>query len=169
MKTGTTLIYNSSNTNGQTWHRTLQVLKQVTLSGKQYFHLRETKFYPNGGVESEGYMRCTDTAAYAYDGAGREFSFFQIGDVGTTWTRPGGETDEIVAIDDVTVPYGGPFKAYVNRRVQADQPTEYDYEYVVPGLGSVENTGDWDMPKITHVLARITQGGCNPALMLLLL
>jgi hypothetical protein len=35
-------------------------------------------------------------------------------------------------------------------------------------LGSVKDTGDWDTPPITHVLARITQSGFNPALMLLL-
>lgn len=166
VKTGMTFIYNSSNNSGQTWHMTQQVLEQVTFGGKQYFHIRETNFYPNGGVEFEGYMRCTDKAAYAYDGAGGEVIFQQVGDVGTTWTRPGGKTDEIVAITDVTVPYGGPFKAYVIRRVHADQPTLYDYEYLVPGLWSVKNTGDWD--PITHVLARITQGGANPSLLLLL-
>jgi hypothetical protein len=168
LKTGMTFIYNSSNISGQTWHMTIQVLEQVTFSGKQYFHLRETNYYPNGGVEFDGYMRCTDKAAYGYDGAGGEFIFLQVGDVGTTWTPHPGETDEIVSIVDVTVPYGGPFKAYVNRRVHDDQPTLYDYEYVVPGLWSVKNTGDWDTPKITHVLARITQGGANPSLMLLL-
>jgi hypothetical protein len=68
----------------------------------------------------------------------------------------------------VTVPYGGPLKAYVNRRVHTDQLNLYDYEYVVQGLWSVENTGDWDTPKITHVLASLTQGSSSPALLLLL-
>jgi hypothetical protein len=168
LKTGMTLTYNSSNTSGQTWHMTQQVLEQVTLSDKQYFHVRETNFYPNGGVDFEGYLRSTDKAVYFYDGAGGEFIAFQVGDVGTTWTPHPGETDEIVAIAEVTVPYGGPFKAYVIRRVQADQPTKYDYEYLVPGLWSVKNTGDWETPAITHVLAGVTQRGNTAALSLLL-
>jgi hypothetical protein len=84
MKTGMTLIYNSSNTSGQTWHMTQQVLEQVTFNNKQYFRVRETNYYPNSGVDFDGYMRCTDTAAYAYDGATGEFIAFQIGNVGTT-------------------------------------------------------------------------------------
>jgi hypothetical protein len=178
-KTGMVMEYNSSDNGGHTWHMRLQVLEQATLSGKQYYHIRQLNYDPyhlHGGPDTlkDFYIRGDDKAVYMYDGVGGENIVFKAADKLTSWTYPenaGTVTAQIVDIVQVTVPYGGPLTAYkhqntwTNGSVTSPQWTNY----VVPGLTMVKIEDNDDNGRtFTHVLANLWMGGANPALILLL-
>jgi hypothetical protein len=179
-KTGVVMEYNSSDNGGHTWHMRLQVLEQVTLSGKQYYHMRQFNYDPyhqNGGPVTleDFYLRGDDKAVYLYDGVGGENIVFKAADKLTSWTRPesgGTVTTQIVDIVQVTVPYGGSFTAYKHKNTWTDgsmtSPPWYDY--VVPGLTMVRiEDNDDNCRTFTHVLARVTMGSTTSAVNLLLM
>jgi hypothetical protein len=178
MKTGIVLEYNSSDNDGHAWHMKMQVMEQVTLAGKQYYHLRQTDYDPyQGNLISDFYLRSTDTEIYSFTGA-EEVVVFRAADKGTTWNYPynyGTVYSEIFDIADVTVPYGGPYTAYIHRSYfkRPDNSTSpYWFDYIVPGLTNVKGVDNWlDDPArvpLQYVLASLKQGGGNPGLMLLL-
>jgi len=169
LQTGTLLTFNSTN-GSQNWHMTIEVLEQVSMggAGQLYYHCRQNNFYPPTGTPSayptEMYIRCTDRAVYFYDSYFGDYCAYRVGNIGDSWYRSGGETDTIVDIVDVTVPYGGPYKAYKICRSlyspytpapAAGSPSD-TYEYLVPGVWNVIQESNWDTPPITHVLASIT-------------
>ena len=179
-KTGMVMEYNSSDNVGNTWHMRLQVLEQVTLSGKQYYHIRQFNYDPYhqyGGPQTldDFYLRGDDKAVYVYDGNGGENIVFKAADKLTSWPRPergGITTTQIVDIVQVTVPYGGPLTAYKHQNTWTNGSVTSPpwYDYVVPGLTMVKiEDNDNNGRTFTHVLASMRMGSAGAALNLLLM
>jgi hypothetical protein len=180
-KTGMVMKYNSSDNVGNTWHMRMQVLEQVTLNDKQYYHMRQFNYDPYhqyGGPNTleDFYIRGDDKALYLYDGNGGENIVFKAADKLTSWSRlesGGTVTTQIVDIVQVTVPYGGPLTAYKHQNIWTNgidtSPPWYDY--VVPGLTMVRIEDNDDNGRtFTHVLASVRMvGGSGAALNLLLI
>lgn len=179
-KTGMVMEYNSSDNVGHTWHMRLQVLGQVTLGGKQYYHMRQFNYDPyhqNGGPNTltESYIRGEEKAVYKYNGVGGENILAQAANKLTSWTRPGNGgtiTTQIVDIVQVTVPYGGPLTAYKHQLTWTNGSVTSPpwNEYVVPGISMVKIEDNDDNGRtFSHVLARMRMGSASPAVNLLLL
>jgi probable HAF family extracellular repeat protein len=132
---------------GHTWTVRVDVLEKVTLSNKQYFHVLQQNYDPpEEDTVDDNYVRSTATEVFVYNKAtGGEMLVFQLGPVGTNWTyaQPDGTTiwKEIVAIEDITVPYGGPYTSYKFRQHSSSSPDHY--EWVVPGLGFIAKEEDY--------------------------
>jgi hypothetical protein len=172
--------YNSSDNVGHTWHMRMQVLEQVTLSGKQYYHIRQLNkdpFRQHDGPDTVNdlFLRGDDKVLYLYDGSGGENPVFKAADKGTSWSHPEGDgtvTTQIVDIVQVTVPYGGPLTAYKHQSTWTDgSMTSLPWnEYVVPGLTMVKMEDNDDNGRtVTHVLASVKMRSAGPAVDLLLL
>jgi len=179
-KTGMVMEYNSWDSVGNTWHMRLQVLEQVTLSNKQYYHMRQLNYDPYhqyGGPKTldDFYLRGDDKALYLYDGVGGENIVFKAADKLTSWTRPesgGITTTQILDIVQVTVPYGGPLTAYKHQNTWTNGSVTSPpwYDYVVPGLTMVKiEDNDNNGRTFTHVLASMRMGSAGAALNLLLM
>jgi len=181
LKKGNRLVYNSSDKLGNTWHMNMEVKEEVLLNGKIYTHLRQTNYDPyQDNVQDDVYIRCTDKKIFKYNGTGEDL-VFQAADKGTKWNFavPGGTVySEIIDIAQVTVPYGGPLVAYVQRgyfKPTGGAASPYWFDYVVPGLAVAKTVDHWvDQPRapVTHVLAQKLKqwmGDLTPIVNLLLL
>lgn len=164
LKTGTRLIYNSSDNTGQTWHMNMEVREQVTLNGKIYTHIYQTNYDPyQNDFEDDKYIRCTDKEVYKYNGNGEDI-VFRAADKGTTWEYPANGGTVHTTIEDIiqmTVPFGGPFVAYVHRSFFMPPEGPFSpvwYDYVVPGEGLVKNVDNWlDVPGRAPVIHELAQ------------
>jgi hypothetical protein len=170
LQTGNWMEMDKQDNSGHKWTVRTMVFEEVNLGGQQYFRIQELYYDPygiNGGdTFSEFYMRSTDTELFVYTGGGEE-SAFKLGPVGTNWIYEGGQTKkEIVAIEPITIPYGGTYTAYKYKQYAVSDPNGgYDLEWVVPGMGIVKEEDHWlDQSQsaripLTSVLARV---GSNP-------
>ena len=173
LQTGQWMEQDKQDNLGTKWTVRVDVLEEVTLDGKKYFHVRELNYDGPGTGENNNYIRSTDTELFIYRGAGVEEPAFKLGPVGTWWIYEGGATrKEIVAIENITIPCGGTYRAYKYRQHPINDLTEYQFEWVVPGLGWIAKEEDhWGVNTVA-VLARmktnpLRRGG--PAVNLLLL
>jgi hypothetical protein len=114
-ETGTVYEYRGSDNRGVYWTMIVEVLEEVTLDSKKYYHVCRWEYEPGDIDIREMFARTTDTAIYTWTGNGEEFLFQLVGPVGTTWSY-GDTVAEIIAIEPVTVHYGGPHTAYVYRK-----------------------------------------------------
>jgi hypothetical protein len=178
LKTGTRLIYNSSDNTGQTWHMNMEVREQVTLNGKIYTHLRQTNYDPYQNNLQDGfYIRCTDKEVYKDNGNGEDI-VFRAADKGTSWSYPANGGTVYVTVEDIVqvgVPLGSSFVAYVHRTyfMPPGGPASPSwYDYVVPGETIVKMVDLWlDDPNrapLTHVLAqKLLPQDLSPIILLL--
>lgn len=170
LQTGNWMEMDKNDNQGNTWTVRMMIFEPATLDGTQYFRVQELNYDPygigGGDTFGEFYMRSTETELYFYTGGGEEVGF-KLGPVGTNWIYEGGQTKkEIVAIEPITIPYGGTYTAYKYKQYAVSDPTGgYDLEWVVPGLGLVKEEDHWLDPSqaaripLNSVLAR---AGSNP-------
>ena len=157
LESGIVYEYSNSDNSGANWTTQIEVLEEVTLGSRKYYHIRARDF--NQGDISDFNLRTTETEVYGWTGDGEEL-VFQIAPVGTKWSYIDWDDDdivaEIIAIEAVTVPYGGPYTAYVHRKYSPSENSPYQYEYVVPGLGFIKAVDYWfDNPPMVMELTRI--------------
>lgn len=164
IETGLVMEYLAINEAGQEWTITHQYLEEVYLGGNNYFHMREHNYTP--GETEDLYVRSDADGAYSWHGISESLDF-QIAPVGTSWTTPGTSgTDmiEIIGIESVSVPYGGPYEAYVYRKHNIDENSPYWYQYWVPDLGQVRVIDYWeDYPQTMELISVTLDSTVIPA------
>jgi hypothetical protein len=157
LQTGDWMEQDKQDNLGTKWIVRVDVLEEVTLDGKKYFHVREQNYDGPGTGENHNYLRSTDTELFIYRGPGVEEPGFKLGPVGTWWIYEGGATrKEIVAIEPITIPCGGTYTAYKYKQYPLDpNDSGYQFEWVVPGLGWIAKEEDhWGVNTVA-VLARM--------------
>ena len=159
---------------GHKWTVRGDVLEEVTLNNKKYFHVQQQNYDPvEGDTFDNNYIRSTDTELFIYIGDG-ELLAFRTGLVGDSWEHQEFHDDgtpftvhkEIVSTNDlINIPYGGTYSAYKYKQYPSDDPSKYHFEWVVPGLGWIAKEEDYWVSggratPINSVLARMDK---NPA------
>ncbi len=176
LQTGQWMEMDKQDNSGHTWTVRTMVFEEVTLEGNQYFRVQELYYDPydiNGGdTFSEFYMRSTNTQVFVYNGPGfGETEVFRTGMIGDFWTYQddsGTIHKEIVAIEPITIPYGGPYIPYIAYKYihyNVLDPSRFDYEWVVPGLGLVKEEDHWVDPSQTARIplnSAMARAGSNP-------
>lgn len=169
LEVGWSEMFTRTDSTGSSWTVKLEVVEEVIINSQKYFHCLQTN-YDNNNEVREWNFYSTDKAVFANNPPYDDCMLLQIGPIGTSWTGCG-EVTEIIAIESVTVPYGGPYQAYVLRKHEklATGDSPYWYEYVVPGIGMVKEVDYWvkNAPTIS-VLANIIKSKGMPWLFLLL-
>ena len=160
---------------GSKWVVRGDILEEVTLDNTKYFHVRVLNYDPpEGDVSKDMYIRSTETEVYFWNGPGLGGTLgFKLGPEGTSWTYDGGtRKKEIVAIEKITIPYGGDYTAYKYKSYSISDPSRYNLEWVVPGLGIAKEEDHWAYnPARIPLISLLARAGMkvNPAPMLLLL
>ncbi|MBU1054065.1 MAG: VPLPA-CTERM sorting domain-containing protein [Proteobacteria bacterium] len=141
LNAGEVRTYTGSDSIGNTWNQTLTVLGTITIGAHDYFQIDQYNYHDEGD-HTEWLIRSTENQVLVPDGAGGEQILFQLAPVGTTWSFFD-ELHEIIGTEFVTIPYGGgtTVEAYVYRLSEISG-SPYWYEYVIPGLGQVQEV-DW--------------------------
>ena len=154
LETGMVFEHSAVNSTGNSWTITMEVLEEVSLGSNNYYHMRQWDHSP--GEVDDFYLRSTDNAHYEWNGTS-EILLWQVAPVGTTWVT-GDNLVEIIAIESVTVPYGGPYEAYVHRTRNIVKDSLYWYDYIVPGLAPVKiiDYDERDYPPQTMELVSIS-------------
>ena len=145
------------------WPVQWEIKSQVTIDSLDYFQLDIWNYDNDSAHEDEGYFRSTEQALYGYNPDGDDYLEFQMAPVGTKWSfyQEHGGLDykfiEIVAIEQVTVPYGTFNEAYNHRRYRCensdgsgDRSPDW-YEWVVPGVGMVKEVDYWAMEELGQI------------------
>lgn len=175
LQTGRWMEMDKHDNSGNTWTVRMMVFEEaIKDNGKTYFRVQELYYDPygpeGGDTFSEFSMRSTDTEVYFYNGPGAgETLAFKTGQVGDSWTyqdESGTIHKEILSTNDsITIPYGGTYTAYKYIHYNVNDPSRYDLEWVVPGLGLVKEEDHWlDQSQSARIplnsaLARV---GSNP-------
>ena len=145
LQTGQWMEQDKQDGGGNTWTVRMDVLEEVDSpfgGDKKYFHVLQQN-YDGGGGEENNYIRSTDTELFILRISRVEEVAFKLGPVGTNWIYEEGQTHkEIVAIEEVTIPYGGTYTAYKYKQYPISDPTQYQFEWVVPGLGWIAKEED---------------------------
>lgn len=151
------------------WLVQWEITSQVTYNSVDYFQLQTWNYDNDSAYEDEGYFRSTEEALYGYNPGGADYLEFQKAPVGTAWTfyqeHDGLDYKfiEIVAIEQVTVPYGTFNEAYNHRRYRCensdgsgDRSPDW-YEWIVPGVGMVKEVDYWteQIPPLTMELISV--------------
>ena len=151
------------------WPMQFEITSQVTYNSVDYFQLQIWNYDNDSAYEDEGYIRSTETAVYGYNPTGDDYLEFQAAPVGTKWIFYQEEHGfyykviEIVAIEQVTVPYGTFNEAYNHRRYRcansdgSGDRSPYWYEWIVPGVGMVKEVDYWteQIPPLTMELVDV--------------
>jgi hypothetical protein len=170
LKTGLWSEMDKQDNLGNRWTSRWDVLEEVTLDGKNYFHVHQTNYDPiEGDVSEDLYIRSTETEVYGWNGPGLgETLGFKKGKVGDYWIYDGGtKRKEIVAIGEISIPYGGTFTAYQYKHYRISNPSRYDLEWVIPGLGLVKEEDHWvSDPGRIPVNGVLARAGQSPLLQL---
>ena len=150
MEVGQVYEYTRRDSTGNSWSTTLEVLGTKIFNDKSYFHLRQSNYRP--GEVDEFYWRSTENAIYSWHDTGETLDW-QIGPTGTVWTH-GDTVTEIMGVESVTVPYGGPYNAYKYRNYNSPESSPYWYNYLVPGFGFIKEVDYWtdNPPKIQELI-----------------
>ena len=180
LQTGQWMEQDKQDNLGHNWTVRVMVFEETTMdNGKPYFRIQKLYYDPydfgGGDTFEEFYMRSTDTELWFYSGPGQpERLAFRTGPVGDYWEyqeedetgHPYTVRREIVATNDqITIPYGGAHTAYKYKVYAVNDPTSYDMEWMVPGLGYAQEDDHWfHLPEQAgrtslSVLARV---GANP-------
>jgi hypothetical protein len=160
---------------GDTWTVLTTVDAEVSFKSLDYYHVRIFN-YNNESDIREYYWRSTEDALYQYNPAGTDFLVFQKAPVGTQWSfadNTGGynyQVTEVVAIGEVTVPYGTFDQAYESRKYMCYDPGNLAlgqspdwYNWVVPGVGPIKEIDNWDeYPPAIQELVSITMPTPTP-------
>jgi hypothetical protein len=175
LQTGRWMEMDKHDNQGNTWTVRMMIFEETAMdNGEKYFRVQEL-FYdpygPDGGDKfSEFSMRSTETEVYFYNGPGLgETLAFKTGQVGDSWTYQddsGTIHKEIVSTNDqITIPYGGTYTAYKYIHYNINDPSRYDLEWVVPGLGLVKEEDHWlDESQSGRIPlnAALARAGSNP-------
>jgi hypothetical protein len=151
--------YSRTDVNNHTWSVTLDVLAEVTLANQSYFQVRRWN-YDDDGDTAEFYWRSTEDAVLVWAGGTTEIVLFLDASPGTTW-QSGDTFNEIMPSANIHVPYFGQdingddifLQAIVVRRNNPFDDSPYWYDYLVPGIGFVQEIDWWtdDAPKIQEL------------------
>ncbi|MGB8226184.1 MAG: hypothetical protein WCE45_04860 [Sedimentisphaerales bacterium] len=85
LNVGDQYVYHQTDNTGDGWTVTMSVTEEVTLYGKDYFHIQEWNYYNDSSV-TDFFARSTEDAVYIYNSDGSESLEFQAVPVGTQWT-----------------------------------------------------------------------------------
>jgi len=138
LQAGDIYDYTRADAGGKSWSTQFRIHEEMTLGTEVYFRITSSN-YDNAGDIEEFYARSTENALYTWDGTGDSLAF-QTGVPGTIW-YDGDTLKKLVRTESVTVPYGGPYIAYVYEHSVDDNPKWYTY--VVPGIGIVKEVDYW--------------------------
>ncbi|MCF7958247.1 MAG: hypothetical protein K9M57_07365 [Phycisphaerae bacterium] len=170
---GQTFTYDRIDGNDNGWTTQLVIDSKATFNSMEYFHVTSLNYDNDQGNENWGYVRSTESQLYGYNSKGPDYLQQQIADVGTRWSTYSPDDDdlnyvvnEIVAIEDVTTPYGEFQDAYKTRNYQCVDPDNLNlgispdwYEWIVPGVGMVKQVDYWaDNAPVTMELSEISSG-----------
>ena len=175
---GLRYAYNRTDGDGVTnWTVAREFIEKMTANSMDYYRLRSWNYDNDGQYEVGGYLRSTQNAVYSYNPSDDDLQF-QAAPVGTTWTlyeeHESGlnyKVIEIVAIEEVTVPYGT-FWAYKHRRYRHNNTGDnspYWYEWIVPGVGIIKEEDYWveegqTAPMVMELISiSITGDFCGPS------
>ncbi len=169
LRVGTQATFSGTDSLGNSWVSTFDVVGTATYNSEDYFHLQQYN-YENSGDTEDIYLRVTDTQLFMYDsGLGVEELNAQTGTVGTQWNYPVGAGNymyyEITSIGSVSVPYGTFTTTYGITHCQGNSgaggavpsacntPTCIDY--FAPGVGYIKEVDSWNNnnPPDTEVLS----------------
>jgi hypothetical protein len=136
------------------WTVEREFVEKMTYNSIDYYLLCTANYDNDDLYEVGDFVRTTENAVYTYYPPEDNLEF-QAASVGTKWTvyEPSDlynyKVLEIVAIEEVTVPYGT-FCAYKHRMYQCNDPEDlskgfspYLYEWIVPGVGIVKEEDNW--------------------------
>lgn len=152
-KIGQVMEYTATDSMDNSWQITFEVLAKKTINSKSYFNVRLSN-YSHGEPNELIDFRSTEDAVYYWDGS-NDVLVWKEGPAGTTWTD-GNTVTEIIGMELVNVPYGGPFNAY-KYRMRNQNGSPYWYNYFVPGLGLIKEVDDKaDNPPQIMELTNIT-------------
>jgi len=163
---GLKYVYNRTDGEGSAdWTVEREFVEKMTANSKDYYQLRSWNYDNDGQYEIGGFVRSTQNAVYSYNPSGDDLQF-QAAPVGTMWTfyeEHGSGLNykviEIVAIEELTVPYGT-FCAYKHRKYRHNDSGDYSpywYEWIVPGVGMVKEEDYWtDNPPAIMELVSVT-------------
>jgi hypothetical protein len=152
-------LYEGTDGAGHAWQNKMHVVAQnITVNGQTYFHVRNNNHNPySGDPDPRDFLfRSTDTQGIVFTPGG-ELIQFQTGAPGFSWsyTLDGVLVQkDILSIQSVTVPYGGPYTAFEMRTLEGGMPP--DYAYLVPDLGLIKEVDEAvNYPPVTLVLSQI--------------
>lgn len=137
---GTVFEYRRTNQEGTSWTSTLEIMGTVALNGRTYLQMRHSNYEP--GIVENFCIRIADSEIYVWTGT-EEVLMWQAGPVGTAWTF-GDQMTKIRAINSITVPYGGPYQAYVLESYVPAENSPCWYEYYIPGAGCIREVSHWE-------------------------
>jgi hypothetical protein len=116
----------------------LRLLENVNKTGKSIIVTRKGE---------HTYFRSTDNAVSECDPDSDMLCIMAAcGPKGTT-LNCGDEVIEIIESKEISVPFGGPFTAWVNRKHNEDEPGIlywFQYLYIVPGVGMIKEVDWWN-------------------------
>lgn len=144
--------------------------EKLNLNSMDYYLLESWELDSGDLPEPVDLVRSTETGVYSYSPAG-DLLQFQKARVGTTWTLYEPHSSglnykviEIVAIEQVTVPYGTFNKAYKHRRYRCADPADLSqgyspdwYEWIVPGVGVVKKVDYWGEFEIEELVSAYSE------------
>ncbi len=150
--------YHCEDATGNTWTETRQVVGSSEINGKHFYQVRldEKDEVIDVNVLSTNY------ALVGLDDQGNEWMDYVIAPEGFIVIPEPNRIRELVAIEAITVPFGGPYKAYSYGKTATDQPSlpsPFLIESFVPGIGFVKIVDHWQInPPVTKELVSIAPG-----------
>jgi formylglycine-generating enzyme required for sulfatase activity len=148
--------YSREDVTGASWGVTFEALETVVFASNTYFHLLQSNYRP--GETEHMYVRSTANNIYMWDAdSSTESAPFRLGQTGETWTT-GDDVTVNLGVEATTVPYGGPYNAYVFRNKNVAENSPYWFEYIVPGVGLIKEVDYWtdNAPKIQSLVSIVT-------------
>lgn len=143
LETGQVFTYERTDSNETSWIMTWEIGEKVMIDEDEYFRFSECNYYPDHNSGDE-YLRSSDEAVYVRGDNNVDILLHLRGFVDIYWTFDIGEgyvaTRTIDRIEEVNVPYGGPYQAYVYQNEEREGEVVYNSweDYLVPGLGVVQ-------------------------------
>ena len=158
LQVGQKFVYSRSDPSGKEWIVRLEIGGGMTAKSLNYFHVQEWNYDNDSLLQDRGYFRTTEQEVYSYNPDGEDYLEFQKAPIGTKWSYYYPEDDsglnyqvnEIVDINEVTVPYGRFSEAYKTINYKCVDPNDLSkgkspdwYEWIMPGVGFVKDEDYW--------------------------
>ena len=137
--------YHCQDSNGAEWLETREVIDSNVLGGQIYYKVHYIDNSPYRYEEFDVYVRSTNVALLGWED-GNEGMDYVIGPEGFTLIPEENRIRELVAIESITVPYGGPYQSYSYAKHATDEPglpSPYMIESFAPGLGFIKIVDYW--------------------------
>ncbi len=150
--------YHCQDALGNEWTETREVIGSADINGKHFYTVR---FDEQDGVFDVKVVS-TDHSLISTDGQGNETMDYIIAPEGFTIIPDENRIRELVAIESMMVPFGGPYKAYSYGKTALDEPglpVPFMIESFVPGIGFVKIVDHWhDNPPVVKELVSVSPG-----------